>query len=436
MSAFLILFAILLAPAAGAQQASDAYPLRGIEIEGNSAYSDEQIAAAIKLKLGQTVRPRDFRQAVHDLGQFGVFETLQFKYRGEDGGYVVTFVVVEIPELYPLRIRGFDETEEELLELLADKLPFFIGLTPPDGPMIDDIGAVLEARWRNTGHDTRVAGRMAPTSEDEFEVVFEPVERMQTIALVGFENTGVLDKLDLQRSFNQVAMGVPYSEARIKELLHHNVRPLYEEQGRMNVTFCPCTTAPDPETEGLLVKVLVDEGDAFTFGTINLPQDTPVEADALGNIIDFQSGDPVNMQAVHDALGEYEEALKRRGYMQGQTILDVEVDKENLRAHLDVGLKLGERHSMGLLYIEGLDILSEPEVRKRWGLDIGEPFDLRYPTLFLDVIRNEGMFDNLINTKWKMETNELEKTVDVTLEFIGKEPEKRRAPDPTKPDIF
>jgi hypothetical protein len=78
---------------------------------------------------------------------------------------------------------------------------------------------------------------------------------------------------------------------------------------------------------------------------------------------------------------------------------------------------------MGNLTVNGLDVITEPDVRKRWGLKIGEPFDAGYPTYFLDRVRE--MFDNLTKTDSKTKVNEEKKTVDVELIFVGSAEEKK-----------
>ena len=113
-------------------------------------------------------------------------------------------------------------------------------MVPAAGPMIDRIGAVLQHFWRKAGNRSKVIGGLAPLGEDGFAMLFRPRAAIKTIAFATFENAGELSPLDLQRVFNQIAMGVPYSESRLKELLHYNIRPLYEEKGRLEVTFCPC----------------------------------------------------------------------------------------------------------------------------------------------------------------------------------------------------
>jgi outer membrane translocation and assembly module TamA len=101
------------------------------------------------------------------------------------------------------------------------------------------------------------------------------------------------------------------------------------------------------------------------------------------------------------ALARYEQSLNT-----GEKTVDVAVV-----------LDPGAQYTMGRLTITGLDVITEPTVRKRWGLKPGEPFDGGYATYFLDRIRE--MFDNLSKTDSKATVDEAKKSVDVELIFVG-----------------
>jgi outer membrane protein assembly factor BamA len=85
----------------------------------------------------------------------------------------------------------------------------------------------------------------------------------------------------------------------------------------------------------------------------------------------------------------------------------------------------GPQFTMGKLEIAGLDITSEPAIRKIWGLKPGAPFQPGYPDSFLSDVRDQGLFDNLGKTRAAVQVDEKTKTVDVTLYFSGAGPEKK-----------
>jgi outer membrane protein insertion porin family len=394
------------------------FPLRGIEIAGNQHFATEEIIRLSGLKIGDMVNQADFHRGLQRLNSAGVFEAIEFRYAPFEGGYKLTYTVQEFGELYPFRADGFDVPPEQIFQMLKEKVPLFGEMVPPTGAMVERIGDTLQEYWKSQGNDSEILGRLAPAgAEDEFEMLFQPEAAIETISFVKFENTGVLSPLELQRSFNQVAMGVPYSEARLKELLHYNVRPLYEEKARMEVEFCPCTAEPDEETKGTLVTVHVEQGEEYTFGTFTFPQRMPMTPEQMASVLKVKEGEPADMGKVRAGMSALEDTMKRNGYMKALARYEPQLNSGEKTVDVEVMLDPGAQYTMGRLTVTGLDVLTEPAIRKRWGLKPGEPFDGGYPTYYLERIRET--LDNLSKTDSKATVNETNKTVDVELIFVG-----------------
>jgi hypothetical protein len=353
-----------------------------------------------------------------------VFDSIEFRYTPLDDGYRLTYRVQEFGELYRFRAEGFDAPAEEIFELLKQNVPLFGEKVPPTGTMVDRIGSTLQQFWKAKGNDSGVLGRLVAVGDDEFEMLFQPETAIETIAFVQFENSGVISPLDLQRIFNQAAMGVPYSEERLKELLHFNVRPLYEDKGRMEVAFCPCQTESDPDTNGLLVTVHVEQGEEYNFGAFHYPEGSLLQPAQIDSLLKVKQGEIANMAKVREGMVAIEDTLKRNGYMRAQASYDQTLDTGQKTVDVEVLIEPGNLYTMGNLTITGLDIVTEPSVRKRWGVQPGEPFDGGYPAFFLDRVRE--MFDNLTKTDSKIQVNEQNQTVNVELIFVGTAAEEKK----------
>src|SRR5262249_57184795 len=98
----------LLAPTSKAialQQAS--LPLAHIRVEGNSRFTSDQIVAASGLKIGQLVGRSDFDSAGKRLLDTGMFVSASYRYepaKAPANGYDLTFQIVEISEVQPIRL--------------------------------------------------------------------------------------------------------------------------------------------------------------------------------------------------------------------------------------------------------------------------------------------------------------------------------------------
>lgn len=411
----LIATVICSVPASG----EEPFPLRAIEFEGNASFKSEDLLAVADLQLGQAVQKRDFEAALRRLNETGLFEGLRYRFGPMGDGYRLAIIVQEIDELFPVRFEGFDVEDGTIEVELRERLPLFVGLAPAGGPMVRMMVNILQSWWKERGGSEQVVANIAPAGGGRFELVVGPERETSNIAFTRFRNTGEVDALELQRVFNQAAIGEPYSESRLNELLHYNARPPYTERGLMNVKFCPCEVHPDPASEGLLVDVHVEQGPQYLFGTLTWPDPMPIDEDTLRRVSSIGSGQVANMKAAYDTMALISEGLKRHGYMQAHATFDDVVDHEERRVHLDIQIATGKQYMFSRLLVEGLDILSEPAVRKRWGMQSGDPFDVRYPAYFLDRIKADAMFSNLRRTSWSLDIDEPRGLVNVTVVFHG-----------------
>jgi outer membrane translocation and assembly module TamA len=131
----------------------------------------------------------------------------------------------------------------------------------------------------------------------------------------------------------------------------------------------------------------------------------------------LKSGEPVDFDAVGEGRARIRRLLEKNGYMRGETRVERAIDDAARKVNLLIKVESGPLFHFGTLKLVGLDILTEPAVRKLWGLKPGQPFDAGYPEYFLDRIREDGLFDNLGKTRSSIAVRESDHSVDVTLYF-------------------
>jgi outer membrane protein assembly factor BamA len=207
-------------------------------------------------------------------------------------------------------------------------------------------------------------------------------------------------------------------------LLDSSIRPLYEAQGRLRVSFPSVKAEPSPrEVQGLNVTVEVSEGPVFNFGSIRV-EGTASMNQRLGEVAKLESGTLANFNQVRVAVERIDGEMRERGYMGVST--EVERNIRDDRGTVDLVLRVnpGPQYVFGRLTIEGLDINGEAEIRRIWGLEQGEPFRPSYPDYFLQQVQEQGVFDYLRETRSAISVDDATQTVDVTLIF-NPEPEWR-----------
>ena len=440
MRQFLPLFLCLalLAPAQtrrrapmAAASAANSWPLVSLTVTGNEIYPQAAIVRASGLKVGQTVAKEAFDKARDRLLATGAFETVGFEFGpAKDGkGYNGKFEVAEIRQVYAYRFEELPGTDAELRAWLAQKEPLFGQKIPGTRELLTRFAAELNEYVAQRGFKDKVVGRLVADKPGELAALFRPATPPPAIADARFTGNQVVATPDLIRTFDDIAVGTPYSDVRVRELLDTNIRPMYEAKGRMRVTFAKVEASPAQRgIQGVSLLIHVNEGPEYKFGKIHIATST-VSTEDLYRAAKLKTGEMANFDAVQKAQDAIKKVFHREGYMEMSSSVDRRIDDAKKTVDVDINTQSGPRFRMGKLNIEGLDIIGEPAVRKIWGLKPGAPYDDGYPDTFLDSVRSGGYFDNLGKTRFTADVNRADHTVDVTLYFSGAGPK----PDKKKP---
>jgi outer membrane protein assembly factor BamA len=247
-------------------------------------------------------------------------------------------------------------------------------------------------------------------------VVFGPTS-LPSVAEVKFTGNTAIPTSTLQQMIAGVGIGAIYSAERFQQLLDTSIRPLYEAKGKIRVTFPKLETEPAKDVTGLIVMVHVSEGPEFKLGEVTLTG-VPGSGTLLKEA-KFKSGEVANFQEIEESTERIRAIERRAGYMHVKSETERKIDDKEKKVDLVVHVDRGPLFSFGKLNIQGLDIQSEPQIRKLWVMKPGGPFNSEYPDFFLGRVKNDGYFDNLGKTKTKLDVDEKANIVDVTLIFSG-----------------
>jgi outer membrane protein insertion porin family len=208
--------------------------------------------------------------------------------------------------------------------------------------------------------------------------------------------------------------------------LDASIRPLYDARGRIRVSFPSLTVTPAKMIDGVVVTVAVNEGPSYSLSAVKFAGIPRADADEAQRVANLQANDVANFDEVKAGLDRVLLRYRNRGYLKATSHLDREIDDQEHTVSVLATLEPGPQFTMGKLEIVGLDITSEPAIRKVWGIKPGAPFQPDYPDAFLNDLRAQGVFDNLGKTRSVAEVDEKSHSVDVTLYFAGAGPPDRK----------
>src|SRR5947209_8027742 len=139
----------------------------------------------------------------------------------------------------------------------------------------------------------------------------------------------------------------------------------------------------------------------------------------MNSIAKLKTGDTANFDAVANAQIAMQKRFHKSGYMEMTSTVDRTMDDAAKTVDVTIRTNAGPQYKMGVLNIKGLDIESEPAIRKAWGMKEAAPYDDAYAQNFLKQMQEGGYFDNLRSTRFDSDVNHTTHTVDVTLYFTG-----------------
>ena len=136
---FLLLTAFLLS--ASLPAAAQKFLPKTIQFKGAPDYSDQELLTAAGLKKGTVLNFADMKAHSQQLMDTGVFETLSFKFDGQNLVYTLT----PSTSLLPIYLTNLPFTlDNDLNAKLHERFPLYHGKVPGDGGLTDQVRQALE----------------------------------------------------------------------------------------------------------------------------------------------------------------------------------------------------------------------------------------------------------------------------------------------------
>lgn len=400
-------------------------PITAISVTGNKLLSADAILSAAGLKLGDNGGSAIFDAARDRLLTTGYFDLVSFTFKIQDSGFAITFAVAEMKQVYPVRVEALPITLDQVTQLLKSVDPLFTGLLPGTKQVIDRAAVLIEQHLAATNPELRVRAKVVPVGPEHYEIQFSPAEGLPVIADVTFEGSAVIQAADLHDVMIESGIGQLFTDASVQSLLDRFIRPLYEKQGYMRVSFPKITSKPAAEVKGIDVHVTVADGPQFRLGAVSVRG--PVGADGrIPRIANLPRGDFVNGDDILQAAARIRDTLCAEGYLDAIVSTDRSINDATQTVDAWFDANPGVLYTFGRLEVRGLGLDGEAAIRKLWSVKPGDPFPGGYPDHFVQAVKAEGLFYNLGGITAAPSINHQTHVVDVSLNFAGAPPPQRR----------
>ncbi len=424
-------------PRAGAPKSSAAKPaappvsegpflVKSIQVAGVKVLKPEQVIAASGLPVGAKVKAAEMDAAMQKLLQCGYLDRVSYRYESVGEGIELSWEVQEVSVFYPVTFPELGAKESEAKKILAAGDPLFGPKIPATEEVLRRYAALLNQGLGLKMENEELRGKVVSTDQGELRVEFRANRPLPTIYKVDFRGNRILPGEELRPPASASAVGLVWEEAQFRKLLELRVVPIYELRGRLRVRFPSIEAKPSPGLNAVDLLVTVEEGEEYKLRSVKV-EGVGQSADELLRAGEFRTDLTANMSEVAEGGRKILNAVRRNGFLDAKISESREIDDQAKAVDVTFFCEPGDRYTFERLEIKGLDIISEPAIRKMWSMKQGSPFNPEYPDAFLDRIRNEGVLDNLGETRSRYEVNEASRSVAVTLTFKGAPP-----PDPKK----
>jgi len=402
-------------------------PISAITIIGNKTFSTDAILAASGLHINENGGAAIFDAARDKLLDTGYFDLVSYSFRQQDLGFAITVTVIEMKQIYPLHVEALPISLDQVKQILKSKDPLFSGLLPANKKALDRAASAVEQSLAAANPGLRVRATVAPVGADRYEIQFAPAEGLPVIADVTFEGSTVANDSDLHEVMIENGIGQFYSDAGIRALLDRLIRPVFEKNGYMQVSFPEITTQPAPKVKGLDVHVKVVDGPRFRLGAVSVRGPMAGQSGRILRIANLPRGDFANGEDLEQAVARIHDTLKSEGYLDVTVSTDHSVNKAATTIDAWFDVEPGDLYTFGHLEVLNLGLDGEAAIRKLWSVKPGDPFPGGYPDHFVEAVKDEGLFDNLGAITATPSIDKQTHVVDVSLHFATAPPAPHRA---------
>ncbi len=411
---------------AGLKKAPPAGVLHSIRVTGNHRYSSEEIIKATGLQLGQRIDAPVLEEARAKLQATELFNGVAFNFRYSatvPPQYDVTYDVQENDQVFPMRFERLNVAPDAVREYLKDHVEFYSERIPGTAGVLQRYISAVQDFVRQTQPSVKVKAIVSNDDPQQLAVLFTPETPAPTIYQVQVSGNQAVDTGTILRAVNQVAIGVPLSDTRIKMILDGAIRPLYAAKGYAAVSFPKVETVPATANLGVILKVQIQDGPMFKFGAIHF-HGNGIDPDDIRASIPFKPGQPFNGDQVDNFRIDLMHKMRRKGLLDATVTTETQTDESKRVVEVSYNLVPGEVYNFGKLDVKGLDATTEPVIEKLWGEKPGKPFNPDYPDFFLKKVEEQGIFDHLADTHSDYTAEASTHSVIVHLYFKGGESAK------------
>ncbi|MEX0309038.1 MAG: outer membrane protein assembly factor BamA [Tateyamaria sp.] len=367
-----------------------------IQIEGNTRVGDAAVLSRAGIAPGQTLSAGQVNDALRNLQQSGLFESVSVEPRGN----TLRITVVEFPTINRVSFEGNRRIDDDALGAVIqsqERRVFSPSQAERDASAIAD---VYNAQGRIAA---RVTPRIIRRTDNRVDLVFEVFEGdVVEVERISFVGNRVYSDRRLRRVLETKQAGLLRALIQTDTLVEDRIQfdrqvltDFYNSRGYVDFRVLGTNAELTEERDGFFLTFNVQEGQQFTFGEISVTSEVnEVDGDAYRALLKVRPGVVYSPALVDQEITR----LERQAQREGVDFLRVEPrivrNERDLSLDVEFVLSRGPRVFVERIDIEGNTTTLDRVIRRQFRVAEGDPFNPREIRDAAERIRALDFFGN------------------------------------------
>ncbi|HWP35410.1 MAG TPA: outer membrane protein assembly factor BamA, partial [Thermodesulfobacteriota bacterium] len=369
-----------------------------VVIRGNRRIEEAVIRARVKTRAGEPLSRAQVREDVKAIYQLGYFDDVRVEVAPGPTGQVVTFVVVERPQIGQIVFEGRSKlSEEELREALTIKPN-----TLADPAAIRASEQKLKALYAERGYlDATVTSRLDPQPDQRVTLVFViregekvPVRRVEFEGNQAFTDGRLARVVSTKRrTFWSWLTGSDVLKPDALERDQALLTQFYLDRGYANVRVGRPRVERRPE--GLVITYPIQEGPRFTIGAVGFSGELLKPEAELRGRLRTRPGRPFSASDVRRDIDTLQTIYADEGYAFAAVTPQTRVNEARRTIDLTFELAKNQRVRFGEIEITGNVSTRDKVIRRELKIAEGELYSATGLARSRQRLRQLGFFKDV-----------------------------------------
>ena len=372
------------------------YTFSRIVVQGNTRVGDAAVVTRAGIGQGETVTAGQVNDALQNLQNSGLFETVSVVPQGS----TLLISVVERATLNRVVFEGNKRLkDDELREVVESKERRAFSASQAES----DASAIAEAYSVQGRIAARVTPRIIRRSDNRVDLIFEIFEGdVVEIERLSFLGNRVFSDRRLRRVLQTKQAGIFRALIKSDTLIAERVdfdkqllQDFYFSRGYVDFRIVSTNAQLTKERDGFFLVFKVQEGQQFNFGNISVVSDIPgLDLGVYRKSIKIKPGVVYSPTLVENEISR----LEKQGQSDGVDFLRVEPritrNDRDLSLNVQFVLSRGPRVFVERIDIEGNTTTLDRVIRQQFKIAAADPFNPREIRDAAERIRALNFFEN------------------------------------------